>query len=332
MHLRRFAGLLAVLAILGMSTLSAWAIDPKLLPADTEIAFSVNFQQLLNSDLAKNHKPLIDQIKDSAKAKLSEKGADKALERMGFDFFRDFGGFTIASPGSTDPETVFVLVNGTFAWDKLKTTAVEEAQAQGKNLKVINVGNAEAFEITADSEKTVYAGLVTPKAMAVTLKKQAFEDALNRGAGGKSANTKQEFRKLLGTVSENQTMSFATTGAAIIRLLENAPVPNAEQVVTYLQQIDGLTASVTVEKNVGFQLAVMAKDAQTAETLAKMAKGGLSFVTAMAKKKAEEDEKAKIAVDVANSLRITSNGSNVILRGELTAENVNFIIKNMPKR
>ena len=332
MRLRRFAGLFAILAIFGGTTVPARAIDPKLLPNDTEIAFTVNFQQLMKSELAKTHKSLIDQVKDSMKGKLAEKGADKALERMGFDFFRDFGSFTVASPGSTDPESVFVLVNGNFAWDKLKSTAVEEAQAQGKNLKVINVGSAEAFEITADSEKTVYAGLITPKTMAVTLKKQAYEDAVGRGAGTKGGNSKQEFKRLLGSVSESQTVSFATTGAAIIRLLENAPIPNAEQVVTYLQQIDGLTASLTVEKNVGFQLAVMAKDAQTAETMAKMANGGLSFVRAMAKKKAEEDERAKIGVDVANTLRISSNGSNVILRGELTAENIDFILKNIPKR
>jgi len=133
------------------------------------------------------------------------------------------------------------------------------------------------------------------------------------------------------TTSNKQSFSFTATGTALAKLIENAPIPNADAATGILQQLDGITAAVTLAKDIQFQFGVNAKDADTAKKAADGGNFGLIMIRTMAQEKAKVDEKWLPLVDIAKTLRITSDGNNVLLRGEVTLENLEKLSKNLPK-
>src|SRR5262245_58705172 len=112
--------------------------------------------------------------------------------------------------------------------------------------------------------------------------------------------------------------------------MEGANVPNAEMVAGKLQQVDGITAAVTLTKDIQFQLGINAKDQKAAKEAADGGNFVLLMARTMVQQKAKEDERLLPLVDVAKTLRITSDGNNVLLRGEITLENLEKISKNIP--
>jgi hypothetical protein len=46
--------------------------------------------------------------------------------------------------------------------------------------------------------------------------------------------------------------------------------------------------------------------------------------------KAKEDPKLKFAVDVVNSVRVTAQGPNLMIRGQMTFEALQKLMENLP--
>jgi len=320
--------LTAALCTLALGLSAAQGIEPKYLPPDTEIIISVNLQQILKSDIAKEHKDLIDQGKAMLEQHLAEKGIAKYLEKAGFDPFRDLTSVTVAGPGTKDHEAGFILIEGKF--DPSKINAV--VSDVGEDVKAVDVAGVKAFEITPKGEKTVYAALIGNDKLVATGKKDDLAAAIARLKGSNSTTLKKELKTLMDTSGKKQSLSIVATGPALSRMLEDAPIPNADAAVAGLQTVEGISVSLNVEKNINFQVGVFAKDKMTAEQLAKTGNGGLMLVKAMVKKKAEEDPKVAPAVDVINSIRVVSQENSVLIRGEVTAATLNQILENVPKK
>ena len=53
----------AVVCVMGFGVAQTQAIDPKYLPSDTEIVFTINLKQILASDVVKKNKDAVEQIK-----------------------------------------------------------------------------------------------------------------------------------------------------------------------------------------------------------------------------------------------------------------------------
>jgi len=337
MKLTRLVWVAAALCALGLTLAAAPspAIEPKLLPNDTEVIVTINFRQILGSEVAKANKELVDLAKQTLTAKLGENGADKYLEKLGFDLFKDLDSVTIASPGSKNPESLMIFIEGKFNAEKLQAAGEDAIRENADAIKAVKIGGVQAYQINPKQgeEKPFFAGLVGNNMLVATGSKEAFADAVARNGGTRQSKLKQEFKGLLDTVNKKQSFSMVATGAALGRLLEDAPIPNAEAAMAGLQQIEGLSVAVTVEKDVAFQLGVNTKDKATAEQFAKAGNGGLQLVKLMAEKKRTEDpDKFGPVADIAKTLRLTSQGSNVMLRGEISFENLGKIIQNLPKK
>jgi len=337
MKLSRPAWVAAALCAFGLvlGAPPARAVDPKLLPNDTEVVISVNFRQLLNSEVAKGNKELVDLGKQMLSGKLDESGAGKYLEKLGFDLFKDLDSVTVASPGSKNPESMMIFVEGKIDPEKMTAAADEAIRENGDAIKAVKIGGTAAYQITpkAGDEKPFFAGLVGKNLLVATASKEAFADAVARNGGTRQGNLKKEFKGLMETVNKKQSLSIVATGAALSRMLEDAPIPNAEAALAGLQQIEGISMAVTVEKDVAFQLGVNTKDKATAELYAKQGNGGLLLARAMIEKqRTENPDKFGPVADIAKTLRLTSQGNNVLLRGEITFENLGKLIQNLPKQ
>lgn len=315
------------LTLVALISPQARAIDPKLLPGDTELLFTLNLKQMLDSPVAKQYKDLIDQGRGAIEGRFQNNPAAKYLEKAGFDVLRDLHSVTIASNGSKEVDALFIVVEGKFDPAKIVDTAQEIARENAEALKITKIGSVQVFEITPAGEKRVYAALINDKTLIVCATHEGVKDAVN---GSAPRAMKDGFKSLLKTTSPKQSFSFVATGPALAKLAENAPVPNADVAVGMLQGLDGLSIAVTLNKDIQFQVGVTSKDEETTKKAVAMGNFGLLTVRTLAAQKAKQDERLQPLVDVAKTLRITSEGNNVVLRGDISLENLEKLIKLVP--
>lgn len=330
MRLWKLAGLMLILALTGRAA----AIDPKYLPPNTEAAITVNVKALLDSDLAKAKKDLVKKLRSAITDKLSESPAAAYLEKAGFDALRDLHSITIATDGTKDKDAVFVAIEGNFNQDKIVDTAREASQDQPGALKISKAGAVTVFEISKDGQQTIYAGLASDRLMIMAPTREGLTATITRVNGGKAANIKPALRSLLGTTSPKQTLSVVATGDAIQKGMENAPAGIAKggNLGFSASDFDGFTLAVTVARDITFQVGINTKDGDSAKKMADAANFGLVAVRGMIAQKAQEDAKLQPVVDIAGTLRVTNQGSNVMLRGEVTQENLDRILAFLPQR
>src|SRR5262249_24390909 len=315
------------LAALALSA-SLHAADPKYFPPDTEIVVSINVKQILGSELLKANKDKLEQFKEMIKSQLpGDAQAQKYLERMGFDPFKDLTSITIAMPPSTDPDALFVIVEGAFNQEKIQGVAERVAQEHGEVFKIGKVGKYKIYEISPEGEKKVFATLLNDNTMVACTSEGAVKAAINRATGGQRADLKKEITSLLQTTSPKQSLSFVTTGSALVKLAETAPVPN-QQALQSLQSIEGISGAITINKDVQLQLGVSAKDAATAKDFAQKANFGLNMVRLLVNQKVQQDERLQPVADAVKTLRATSEGSALILRAEMSFENIQKLMQN----
>lgn len=320
---------LAIVALTALATLTpcARASDPKYLPSDTEWVFTFNIKQILDSPMVKAQKDHLEQAKGMLEAQLENNPAGKYIKDAGFNVFKDLHTVTFASAGNKEPD--FVLVEGNFNVDKFVAAAEDAIKNTGGDVvKVTKSGKLKIFEITPPGEKRMFATLLNNKTMLACSTKEALDDAVARVGGTKKSTLKKEFKALLETTNSKQSMSFVATGAALAKMTEGAPIPNVDAANMVLQGIDGFSVAITVAKDIQFQLGINAKDEENAKKMAQIGNASLFFMRTLAAQKAKEDEKLAPIVDIAKTLRITSQGSNILLRGEATVDAIDKLMKN----
>jgi hypothetical protein len=325
--LRKQRVCLAGLALLvGAFAYQAQGADLKYLPNDTEIILNFNIKQILNSELVKGQKAILDQIKQQMDNNMPEEAA-KYIKAIGFDLFRDLDSITVAGPGKKDPDAGLIIIQGTFQPAKFYEAAAQAAKDHGDHLKISKSGDFKVLEIQAEG-KTIYAAMISKTTILGSLKKEAFNAALARATGKEKSVLKKNVKDLLQTVNAKQSISGIATGSALARALEDAPIPNAQAIGPALAAIEGLSGALTIGKDIQFQLGIGTKDEETAKDFAQKANFGLIVAKGLLAQKAKEDMKLLPLVDVLNTLRAEAKGSSLVLRAEVTVENIEKLIKS----
>jgi hypothetical protein len=98
----------------------------------------------------------------------------------------------------------------------------------------------------------------------------------------------------------------------------------------FLKQMDGFSAAVTIQKDIDFQMGVSTMDADTAKKYAGLGELLIGVAKLKVAEAAKKDQKFLPAVDVLNTFRITSQGSNLVFRGQITFETLEKLLQNLP--
>jgi hypothetical protein len=81
-----------------------------------------------------------------------------------------------------------------------------------------------------------------------------------------------------------------------------------------------MNGAVTIAKDIQFQLGVNAADEESAKKMAQGASFGLLFARGLVQQKVKEDEKLAPVMTIMNTLKATSQGNSVTIRGEITMD------------
>jgi hypothetical protein len=318
----------ALSLLLGSSAVQAQ--QTKLLPNDAEMIVTFNLQQILKSEALKSDqaKLVLEMAKTKVTEFLDDKGLRKWLKQADFDLFKDLHSVTFTG---RNPEEGFILLEGNFDKDKIEAAASETGK-----LKFVEVGKVKRFEVSSPKdEKTIYVGVLNKKTMVACSTKADFAEAIARHNGDKSPNFKSAvFKNLLETVNNKQSISVVATSNMLAKLAETLPEgaggDQAKMVIAGLKKLDGFSTAVTIERNIDFQLGVNTKDAETAAqfaTLGNVAVGGLRAKLADEVKK---NEKLAPAMEILKTVRVTSQGSNLVVRGQITFETLEKLLQSLP--
>jgi hypothetical protein len=318
--------LFAVVSVGLLAVPASLRADPKYLPSDTSAVLIINFKQILNSDLVKGQKDGIDELK---KAIEGQGGPDAAaalkyLKDAGFDPLKDLHTLIAGSPNPRDTESGFLIIRGNFDVDKIQGIAAQAVKDNGDALKITKSGDINVYEISpAGGANTFYAAFVNKDTMIAGGSKDGLKEGIARVNGTKKATHKAEFKELLKTISDKQSISFAISGDALGELKNNPAVPFADSV-------QGITGFLTLGKTVQFQAGVHTKDAQSAQQLTAVMTGLLELGKNAVNQKAKDDERAAPVVDIMKTLKLSSQGNQMVLRGEITLDTLEKLKKLVP--
>lgn len=329
---------LATACVFGLlaSALPAQAQVSKLLPSDTELVVMFNLKQILGSEVLKGDtaKGLVELLKGKINEGLEEKGVDKYLKKAEFDMFKDLSSITFAVPGGRNPEEGIIVLDGKFDAEKIEAAAKDAAKEAGGGFKVTTIADVKAFEVSPKGEKTAYVGILNPKTMIVTATKEDFADTVARFKGTKKQAFKSDaVKNLLETVNSKQSMSFIATSAVLAKMAENAPQgggAQAKQALELMKTMEGFSAALTIAKDIDFQAGATTKDATTAGEYAKVVNLFLGGAKNKVAEQAKTDERAKVAVEILDTVRVTTQGSNLLIRGQVSFETLGKILQNLP--
>ncbi|MSQ94147.1 MAG: hypothetical protein EXR98_06270 [Gemmataceae bacterium] len=319
--------------LFGASAASAQQI--KLLPSDTELIVTFNIQQMLKSEVAKANKTIIDIAKAKIEEQLDDKGIAKHLKKADFDLFRDLTSVTIGVPGGDrNPEEGFILLEGNFNGDKIEAAITEASKEGGSGVKMTKIAGVKAFEIAPKDEKVMFLGILDKKTMIACGSKKDFEGAVARLASGKAPAFKAEvIKKLMSTVNNKQSISMVATSKVLVKLAENAPQAGGnqgQQAMAFLKTMDGFSLALTIQKDIDFQLGVNTQDVETAQKYAGVSNLAIGVAKMKMAEAAKQNPKLEPGVDIVNSIRVTAQGPNLVIRGQITFENLSKLMQLIP--
>jgi hypothetical protein len=302
----------------------------KYLPNDAEMIATLNFTQILESELAKTHKEQVDMLKGLLdNAIQNNEQARKYLESLGFDPFRHFQRITVAAAASIDPEKGLAIIEGKFDPEKFQKTAEKAAQENGDVIKVIRLGNHKVWEINVPAQdKTLYVSLPSKSVLLASVGKDMMKDALSRSASAAEPELKKEVAELLKTTKPDQSLSFVATGNALSKLAAESKAPQAAMAIPILKTMVGVSAAITARKNIEFQVGIGTSDKKAADALSGQASTLILFGQGMVAQRAKDDPKLAPALEVMKTLRTTVEGTTVLIRGEVSAAVLDKALKN----
>ncbi len=337
----RFARRFWIAAVCTLAVLvggsAAQAQNTKILPADTELVMSFNVQQILKSEVLKTEqaKTIVELAKGKIHDQLDEKGVLKYLKKADFDLFRDLSSITIAVPGGRSPEEGFILLEGNFDAEKIEAALTEAGKEAGGGVKATRIANVKAFEVTPKEDKTMFIGILNAKTMIACATKADFAEAVARSNGTKAGAFKTEsFKNLLETTNAKQSISFVATSKILSKLAENNPNAGGDQAkmaMAAMQQLEGFSAAITIQKDVDVQVGINAKDAESAQKFAGMANAVILIGKAKVMEQAKQNEKLAPLVDVMNSVRANAKGSNLLITGQISFDALEKLLQNLPQ-
>jgi hypothetical protein len=326
---RLVVALAVVTAVLLSARLGRAAeLDPYL-PEDTESVLNVNVRQILDSALIK--KNLLSMAQEALRGNDQVQDVLKDLE---FDPFKDLDRISVASPGGTEKDRGLIIVHGRFKVAKFKAKAEEVAKNDGEHLKIHKVlgGKHLLYEVNVpESDDPLFVALAGEDTILVSPGKDYVIDALKKiGKSEKPALKDKKVQALLEKLDARQSLSLAMVkNPDIKKALDNLP----GDIKAMIEKVQALGGGLTIGDEVKMELVVTTKNARDAKELRDSAKAGLNLILGFAAAFTQNDAgpEAEFVVELIKSLRVTSNGQAVVVKGRISSDLIEDTIKKKSK-
>jgi hypothetical protein len=301
----------------------AQGVANKYLPDNAAYLVRVNFQQMQKSELLKPYVGLL-------KEKLKSGDAQKHLEALGFDPFKDLGTLTVAGPVSKDFEQHLVILTGKFDVEKFQKAAKEAAKKGGDEvLKSTMNGNYTVWVVSPPNTRppapsTYFVTLVDENTILVAGGKKLLQDSLAKASGKKKSQLSKEIAPLIAKTDPKESVSVLVLTDAIAKA-DFIPEKFAEKVKEEAEKFKFLRFGVVANEDIKIKFILGTKDEDTAKQIADqvdqvkfVAPLMLATVAGDPQKQKELKPAMDAVKEVLNSLETSSKGKLVHIELTIT--------------
>lgn len=300
------------------------AVIDKYLPEDTEFIFTVNFRQIIDSDLFKKYalEPAKEALKDTDMV-------SDVLKDLGFDPFKDLNKLIVASPGGNDQDKGLIIVHGRFDLDKFKAKGEEAAKGNPEILKIHKVPgtNHVLYEVTLPEVPTpLFVALATEKTLLLSPGKDYIVDALK--GKDKPVLKNKEFQAVLEKMDPKQSLSLAVVRSAWDKT-EIAGIPGVpgDALKDGLNSLEALGGGITISDDINLELVGSAKTAKAAKELNQKINDGLNLGLGVLGLAAAQTKELTPLIDVVKSIKSTARDKTITLKAQISADLIEKALK-----
>lgn len=327
----------ALVCLSAARALSAADIDPYL-PNDTEAVVTINVRQILDAPIVKK------EALDALKKALEERGgALKHLKDLDLDPKKDIDSLVLANSGG-DPDRSLLIVHGRFEVAKFEAKAEEIAKAQPDlwNVTTIPDGAGGQYKVLKSAKwidfsgvrpalknKPAYIALLDKRVLVAAPVKDLIIDALDKAQGRKKTALKStELKGLLEKANGKQSIWIAVLPSVVGKLLS---LDEDSSINDTLTKIEAISGGITIEDEVKLELAFAVKDAEVARALNTEINEGINLLLTVVALMSRENKPWESALDVLKTMKATTKGNAIILKGAVTPEMIEKAMKKPAK-
>jgi hypothetical protein len=309
----------SALAVLLLTAPGRAAEVDKLLPNDTEVVFSVNVRQILDSPLGK--KLPLDQAKEALKA---QDDAHQVLKELGFDPFTDLDSITAAVSSGGDTDKGLLIVRGKFDLEKFRAKAEAVAKDMPDTLKIQKKpngsgGTTTVYEVNnvVPGSQTMYVALLNKNTLVASAGIDYVLDAADKDAGRKKTALKnKEVQALLGRVDTTQSIWAVVLGST----LEDSPLGKGGDTKDIVEKVQDVFAGVAIDKDIVATLTVTAKKADDAKKIEEALNDGLDQARGFLAILANSQKEAKPLLNLLRNIKPTVKDKTVTIEIKVAGE------------
>jgi hypothetical protein len=321
---------LALAALLLAVPARAAEVD-KLLPNDTETLLTINVKQIMDAPLVQ--KLAIDELKKALK-NMDE--AQKILDDLGFDPFKDLESITVAISSGSDTDKNLIIVHGKFDVAKFTAKAEEVAKDMKDVVKISKVAGPGAesakinlYEVNVPNQpQTMYVTIVDKNTMLASAGKDYVLDAIDKQAGRKKSELKsKELKALLGRIDGKQSIWTAVLGST----LEKSPLANDDTAKELIAKVLDAHLGVTVDKDLKTEVGITAKTTEDAKKLDEAINDNLNQAVGILSLLAGNQPEIKPLLTVLKTVKPSIKDKTVTIQATLAGDDIEKAIEKLKK-
>jgi hypothetical protein len=273
----------------------------KYFPAETQAVVTVNVRQILGSALLQSQ---LDRIRRELNRNTRVR---ETLGSLGFDPLKDLDGLYLAGASVRSAEKAVLVLTGRFDVARFRAKAEEVAKTKDGLLRIHVERGQTIYETNLPGQsKPLFATVLDQTTIVASFDKSYVVDSLDVQTGKKRPALREEMRQLLGKVPPGQSIALAGLGAA---LMEGLTEPD---------RVRHLIGGIRIGDDIRTEFTIQAKDPAAATDLARLLREALdqgkNFLTLIAM---SQPDLAPL-IGVIDTLKVTSESSDVDLRGVVT--------------
>jgi hypothetical protein len=319
----------AVLAIDACAAI-ALAQNTGCFPDDTNLVLTLNLKQIRTSPLVIAEKDALAAAKRMLERLAGSQPLLGCLNEAGVDLFRDCERLSLAGVKAKEPGIGFIVVEADFTALKLKDRLSELAKIRPAALTIAVAGGATTYEIGAADGPCRFAALVDGNTLIVATTRELLTDGIARCNGSKASGMPGGLKALLDASDANQSFGVAASGPALAQLLHWASLPNAETAIAALKNGEGMSAGITLARDVQFHVAIHVREAEAAKQLADAGGNAVVNLGVLVQQKARDDARLIPAVEIVKGLKIESRGPVIRVQCKATIDAVAKLLHGLP--
>jgi hypothetical protein len=305
--------------LLGTAAPARSAEVDKLLPNDAQYVLTLNVRQLLDSPLTKKYG--LARIQALLK---DDDAVQDVLKSLGLDPLKDISQVVVASKYASDVGKAFFIVHGKFEVAKFQAKANEVAEDLGDVLKIHAAGDFKIYEVNFPLKPQLFVSVVNLTTIVASPDKNYVIEALDKEAGKKKGAIHKDLQTLV-TKTNGATSLWAV---ALRPALDKTPLTEDDSFKPMLDKIKTVAVEVTASDHIEADLAVAAPAGDSAEDLAKEIREGLKDAKGIVNFLSREKKRIQILLELLEALKVSREGSNVLIKGQVTAEVIEKALKD----